>query len=147
MMMMITMAAFSLLLLIICLCVSSQQFEQRGLRLANASSTSLGLVWDVDLYDENTMYKVWYWPVNTSSAEVSVIAVTDGNHVELDDLVPGQMYTVWLFGMMEGNITSDYVTFQHRTGLWAYPINLLITRVIFNVMVQYVSISNDCLTV
>ena len=116
-----SMAVPSLLLLLLGMCVSSQQFEQRGVSLVNATPSSLELTWDANLYHDNTMYKVWYWPVNASSSEVSVLTVDNANHVELTNLMPGHMYTIWLFGMKEGNITSDYVTFQHQTGL--LPLN------------------------
>ena len=95
----------------------SEQFEPRGIELLtnDSSSTSLSFMWEPDLYD-NAMYKVWYWPANTSlSSEVTMTTVYE-NRVTLEPLLPGEMYTVWLFGMMDGNVTSDYVTFQHRTG-------------------------------
>ena len=92
-------------LLLLCV-VHSEQFVPRGVELlANGTTpTSLAFKWDRHLYN-NALYKVWFWPSNASaSSDVTMTTVYD-NHVTLSPLIPGEMYTVWLFGMLDGNVS------------------------------------------
>ena len=91
----------------------SVEFEAREILLLKYTSTSLTLAWSVGL-DRSTHYQVWYWPANTT-LKVQMLTTTSHN-ITVQHLIPGELYNVWLLGI-DGNVTTDYVTLQHRTGI------------------------------
>ena len=64
-------------------------------------------------HDDMT-YQVWYWSVNLS--QDILMKTTTQNTVVLDDLIPGEIYNIWLMGVRL-NQSQDLVTFQHRTSV------------------------------
>ena len=82
-----------------------------NLSVSDFSLTSIRLDWFCDC-SRYTQYQLWYWPVNASMD--LTMTVTKAKSYIVRNLEPGQLYIVWLLAV-EGNLTSDYVTVQHRT--------------------------------
>ena len=82
-----------------------------NLSVSEVSLTSISLEWLCDC-GKYTQYQLWYWPVNASMD--LTMTVTKATSYVIRNLEPGQLYSVWLLAA-EGNLTSDYVTLQHRT--------------------------------
>ncbi len=97
--------------------VLSQTVENRdylqpyNLTVSDFSTYNIALTWECDCGDE-TQYQLWYWPVNASMD--LTMTVTSSKTYVVRNLEPGQLYSVWLLAA-EGNLTSEYVTLQHRT--------------------------------
>ena len=87
------------------------QHKPTDLVVVEYTSTSITLTWQ-PARAKSTWYQLWFWPVN-SSLDLAM-ATTVENIFTLVDLVPGEMYNIWLLGI-NGNDTSDYVTLQHST--------------------------------
>lgn len=91
----------------------AKRFEPHQLAVLNYTSTSITLAWE--LGDErNIHFQVWYWPSN-SSLQVQMMSLAQ-NNVTLHNLIPGELYNIWLLGI-QGNITTDYVTLLQTTGI------------------------------
>ena len=82
-----------------------------NLSVSDITLTSINLEWSCDC-GKYTQYQLWYWPVNASMD--LTMTVTKATSYVIRNLEPGQLYSVWLLAAA-GNLTSDYVTLQHRT--------------------------------
>lgn len=103
----------SILLSLCAVSPKAKRFEPHQLAVLNHTSTSITLAWE--LGDEhNIHFQVWYWPSN-SSLQVQMLSLAQ-NNVTLHNLIPGELYNIWLLGI-QGNITTYYVTLLQTTGM------------------------------
>ncbi len=101
-----------ILLIVISSCQGSVEYlTPYNLSVTEFSLTTITLDWECNC-GEDTQYQLWYWPVNASMD--LTMTVTKTTSYVIRNLEPGQLYSVWLLAA-EGNLTSDYVTLQHRT--------------------------------
>lgn len=82
-----------------------------NLTVLDYGARSIKLAWQ-SASAPSTWYQLWFWPVNASLD--LAMATTVDSYFTLVDLIPGEVYNIWLLGI-NGNETSDYLTIQHPT--------------------------------
>ena len=83
----------------------------QNLTVASYNDSNLTLAWLPSPHSE-MWYQLWFWPRDVD-LELAMVTTADVNYT-FTGLVPGQLYSFWLVGIV-GNQTSDYTTLQQRT--------------------------------
>lgn len=92
---------------------TTSMYTPRDVTVENFTPSTLTLSWSSKIEDGvEAVYKLLYWPTNMPKD--MKLATTARTSYTLDDLVPGELYTIWVVAIV-GNITSDYVTVQQQT--------------------------------
>ena len=113
----------------------SEELKPGNVTVTSYTTESITLSW-VAAVDEGVWYQIWFWPVNASMD--LAMATTIHNSFTIVDLLPGEMYNIWLLGI-KGNSTSEYVTIKHSTSMSSPTItyNLEILESLFNIKFVY----------
>ncbi len=90
----------------------SVPFQPDNFTVLDVDLTSMTLEW-YSMSSKSTQFQIWYWPVN-ASVDLTMTITRKKSHT-IKNLESGELYSVWLLAV-EGNVTSEYVTLQHRTG-------------------------------
>ena len=92
-------------------------FEPRMYDIISVQSDYIEFHWNILPYD--VRYKIWYWPGNKTSQLRTLH--TYAPYALIGNLVPGQLYNVWLMGVQHSDVTTDYIAFQQVTGTGLIP--------------------------
>ncbi len=90
----------------------SVPFQPVNFTVSDVDLTSMTLEW-YSMSSKSTQFQIWYWPVN-ASVDLTMTITRNKFHT-IRNLESGELYSVWLLAV-EGNVTSEYVTLQQRTG-------------------------------
>ncbi len=98
-------------LLLIGLVEGFDELKPSNVTVTAYSTVSISLSWQA-ASEDGVWYQIWFWPVNASMD--LAMATTIHHSFIIIDLLPGELYNIWLLGI-KGNSTSQYVTIQHHT--------------------------------
>ena len=88
-------------------------FKPRNVTVTELTPYTISLSWSGMQEDLNNQYQILYWP---SGITKELKRGSTYEHMfTIENLKPGDLYTIWLVAI-RGNLTSDYVTLQQRTG-------------------------------